>query len=345
MSGISRRNAIKSVGVVGLSTLAGCMGGEENEENDEAIPTGWSETGSAGYATGQIVATVLDQESDISIDARGTGSAENMRLMDTGELAMGYSNAYLYDLVMRDAEQFEDNPIENKPVQAFGAMAANMFFIAHSEFEMETISDIAGHRATIYQPSVSMYPAVAEGFGNMGLLDKFDERQMGTGDIADAFVNQEVDATLAYNVAGDAVPSWLEEIVSRMDDDELDVLVPTSEEIEAMTGVNGVSAGESARPPELYDDREAPEVTRFNLMYGTYATADEDVLDQQTMYNILSTLHENREQIREEASILKQFGTEPNMFSDFVIPEYPVHPGAVEFYEEQGWWSNEYTET
>lgn len=354
---INRRKFIQTASASGIALgLAGCTstdnegtpegGGEEGGNGNgngggnggsTRLITGWSEEGSSGFTVGNVLAKIMSQyNEDINIDVRSTGSAENLRLLSRGELNFGYTNAHLYDLAMRDQPPYKKKPLETKPLQAFGIFGAQMFYLARANSDVETISDFAGKRVSIFTPSVSMYAAAQHGLQEAGVYSKMDERQISISDIPQAFSNGRIDVTLAYNAAQTLTPSWVQDMVSRMKDDEFNFVKPTKSEAEAMT-VGGVNINE-AKPPSVYENQEAPTIRRLSLSYSQHCRPD---VSEDDVYGFIKTIHEHRDQAAQESALLKPFGTQSTFF-DPIVKEHPVHPGAVKYFKEQGWWSDEY---
>jgi len=69
--------------------------------------------------------------------------------------------------------------------------------------------------------------------------------------------------------------------------------------------------------------------------YSGILVADPD-LDEEMVYKLCSTLYSKEESVRKIAKELEFFRLENAL--KMIIPQYPIHKGAVRFYKEKGIW-------
>ncbi len=311
--------------------------GSESGDYDKQIQAGWAEEGGAGFTLGQVVATLLDQNSDFGMDVGATSGAANMRRLDQNDYDIGYTNSHVYSLAYDRKDPFDDPPIEQDIWQIFGVFDVEYFFIARSDANVETIADFAGKDVTIYTPAASMHLAARDGLENVGVYGEMNERQYSVSNVPRPFESGEVDVAMAYNVIGDITPSWVQELTPQLDDDEFNFVKMTDEEAEMMgTGGNTMI---KHTPSGYYSETDPPEIWASRIGYNQHAPTN---FPDDLMYDFLEELHGLSDEAQEENPLAARLGTQEGF--ELLLSNYPIHPGAAEFYRDQGWWSDDWTE-
>lgn len=353
MSSISRRHYLSGTASVGSLLIAGCLGGDDDTDDadgsdtdddgfefgdyDEQISAGWAEEGGAGYTLGQIVATQLHEHSEFGMDVGATSGGANMRHLDEGDYDLGYTNAHVYTLAYDRKNPYDNPEIEQDIWQAFGIFDVTCFFIAREDSGVETLSDFEDANVTIYTPAASMHLAARDGLENVGVYEDMNERQYPVNDVPRPFETGEVDVAMAYNVVEEITPGWVQELTPQLDDDEFKFVQMTDEEADLM-GVGGNTMVKHT-PSGYYEDDGEPEIWAFRLGYNQHALPD---FPDDLMYDFLQDLHDLSENFHEDSPLAARLGTQEGF--ELLLKDYPIHPGAAEFYQDQGWWNDEWTE-
>lgn len=370
----SRREFIKYAGAAsGLAALAGCTGNPDGESDggsgdssdggsgdsngdsggssggssdgdsggSQKIVTGWAGEGSAGYSVGTSLAGVIEQNSDsISIDVRATQTAENPRLLAQGELDMIYTSSLVHHHVMSEQGAYSERVVDPKPLQMYGLFPVEYFFIARSGTEIESFGDLSGKRVTIYNPSTSAWLVGKSALEAVGVYSGIDQRRMEISAVPDEFTSGNLDAIMVYTVSQNIVPGWIQELVSRMNDDEYQIVLPTDSELEKLQSAPGIIQ-RSYKPSGIYSNSEPPEVPLFGQLLCMYAHPE---LDNEVVQEFMRVTQENSDTLGEQTAFLNGWG-EKGLLLDQMAEEYPFHPGAADFFEEIGWWDEDvYTE-
>jgi TRAP transporter TAXI family solute receptor len=353
MPTVDRRHYLRGTASLGALLVAGCVGsddddsgGESNDgedggsgsgDYDQEIQAGWAEEGGAGFTLGQVVSTLLHEHSDFGMDVGATSGAANMRRLDQNDYDIGYTNSHVYSLAYDRKSPFDDPQIEQDIWQIFGVFDVEYFFIARSDANVETLADFAGKNVTIYTPSASMHLAARDGLENVGVYEEMNERQYSVSNVPRPFESGEVDVAMAYNVIGDITPSWVQELTPQLDDDEFNFVQMTDEEAEQMgTGGNTMI---KHTPSGYYSETDHPEIWASRIGYNQHAPPD---FPDELMYNFLEELHRLSDEAQEENALAARLGTQEGF--ELLLNDYPIHPGAADFYRDQGWWSDDWTE-
>lgn len=337
-----RRKVLKAIGSGSVALIAGCTGDNPNGKDTETtrVVGGWSSEGTSGFAVGQVIAKILDQNSDsVRMDSRSTGAGQNLRLLSKGNIDLGYTQSYSYANAMREVAPWNDPPIETKPWQGFGVTPGALFFVSRSESNIKTISDFAGKPVTITNPDIGAYSPTREVLKSVGVWDQIDERSMALSEVPNAFVNGRIDATLVLSLGldGDLVAGAFQEMLERSNSEDITVVEPTDSEVEDML-IPGLKKRDAV--PNLPNiDKEAPEISMPVMWYNVYTRPE---LEDDALYEIVKMMYENKDEMADGHPFGRNM--DERKFIGGMNPEHPVHPGAAKFYKEQGWWDDELSE-
>lgn len=135
-----RRTVLSTMGVTGLGSIAGCLGGNGGG-NDQTIRMHTATESSGAYAMSQGIAAVVNENSDeVRLEGLSSeGSETNVGLLSRGESDMGYIDDSLARKIENGEEPFSD--LDFTATQVFFYYDLATFFITTSD-EIETVNDI-----------------------------------------------------------------------------------------------------------------------------------------------------------------------------------------------------------
>lgn len=318
--------------VFGLAAASCGGGGEADGPSDDGTPTrvflslGTAPPGGAFFVIGSALAEVLNEFGTgfgWTMTAEATsGSQENIRRLDSGELDFAMSNAAITYFAGRGVEGWD----KAYPVRAVMTLAPNVaLFISPAGSGVETIGDLRGKRVGVGPAGAGFEFFVGPLLAAHGLsYDDFrplNATQAGAVDLI-------ADGSAAAVFVGGAVPT------------------PSITQASASQDIHFVRFDEGAKqqlieeylffrpatiPANTYRGQTEPfeglDVGSMHLI--TSANTSEELV-----YNVTKSLYEHRENVVERhaagrainpTNVVRDSGT------DF-------HPGAIRFYQEIGIW-------
>ena len=326
-----RSGFLVSLTVCALAASCG-GGGEGNGESGDSAPSrvflsiGTAPPGGAFFVIGSALAEVLNEFGagfGWTTTAEATsGSQENIRRLDSGELDFAMSNAAITYFAARGGEGWN----KAYPVRAVMTLAPNVaLFISPVGSGVETIDDLRGKRVGVGPAGAGFEFFVGPLLAAHGVTyDDFtplNATQSGAVDLI-------ADGSAAAVFVGGAVPT------------------PSITQASASGDIHFVRYGEDAKrqlieeyvffrpatiPADTYRGQTEPfeglDVGSMHLI--TSASASEELV-----YNVTKSLYEHRENVVERhaagrtinpTNVVRDTGTE-------------FHPGAIRFYQEIGIW-------
>ena len=317
--------------VVLAGVLAASCGGGGGEEGDAApervfLSMGTAPPGGAFFVVGSALAEVLNEFGagfGWNATAEATsGSQENIRRLDGGELDFAMSNAAITYFAVRGGDGWD----KAYPMRAVMTLAPNVaLFIAPEGSGVETVADLRGQRVGVGPAGAGFEYFVGPLLEAHGLTyDDFsplNATQSGAVDLI-------ADGSAAAVFVGGAVPTASITQATASQDIHF---VPFDENARQRLVDEYVFFRPATIPAGTYRGQDEPfeglDVGSMHLI--TSAEADEDLV-----YEVTRTLYEQRESVVEKhaagrainpGNVVRDTGTE-------------FHPGAVRFYREIGIW-------
>jgi TRAP transporter TAXI family solute receptor len=315
-----------------VGTLAASCGGGDGGESGNAAPSrvflsvGTAPPGGAFFVVGSALAEVVNEFGDAfgwSTTAEATsGSQENIRRLDSGELDFAMSNAAITYFAVRGSEGWD----KAYPMRAVMTLAPNVaLFIAPERSDVKTIEDLRGNRVGVGPAGAGFEYFVGPLLAAHGITyDDFtplNATQAGAVDLI-------ADGSAAAVFVGGAVPTASITQASASQDIHF---IPFADEAKRQLIEEYVFFRPATIPAETYRGQaeayEGLDVGSMHLI--TSAAVDEDLV-----YNITKTLYEQRASVVEkhaagrainENNVIRYTGTE-------------FHPGAIRYYQEIGIW-------
>ncbi|MBM63481.1 MAG: hypothetical protein CL484_11095 [Acidobacteria bacterium] len=322
----------KSLVVLVLVALAASCGGSNSEPGTTASPSrvflsvGTAPPGGAFFVVGSALAEVLNEfgtEFGWSTTAEATsGSQENIRRLDTGELDFAMSNAAITYFAVRGAEGWD----KAYPMRTVMTLAPNVaLFITPSSSDIETIADLRGNRVSVGPAGAGFEYFVGPLLGAHDITyDDFtplNATQSGAVDLI-------ADGSAAAAFVGGAVPTASITQASASQDIHF---IPFQEEAKQQLIENYLFFRPATIPADTYRGQtEAFEGLDVGSMH-LIASAN---TDESLVYNVTKTLYEQRESVIEKHAAGRAIN--PNNVVRDTGTEF--HPGAIRFYQEIGIW-------
>ena len=318
------------VGLMGVALAAACGGGagdaDDSAPSRQFLSVGTAPPGGAFFVVGSALAEVLNEfggEFGWSTTAEATsGSQENIRRLDSGELEFAMSNAAITYFSVRGGEGWD----KAYPMRTVMTLAPNVaLFITPAGSDVETIADLRGNRVGVGPAGAGFEFFVGPLLGAHGLTyDDFsplNATQSGAVDLI-------ADGSAAAVFVGGAVPtaSITQASASQdihfipFDDAAKQQLIDEYLFFSAATIPAGTYRGQT----EAF---EGLDVGSMHLIAS--AAADEELV-----YNVTKTLYEQRERVVEKHAAGRAIN--PNNVVRDTGTEF--HPGAIRFYQEIGIW-------
>ena len=324
-----RRNGWVAVALA--CVLAASCGGGGGEGGDAApervfLSMGTAPPGGAFFVVGSALAEVLNEFGagfGWNATAEATsGSQENIRRLDSGELDFAMSNAAITYFAVRGGDGWE----KAYPMRAVMTLAPNVaLFISPEGSGVETIADLRGERVGVGPAGAGFEYFVGALLGAHGLTyDDFsplNATQSGAVDLI-------ADGSAAAVFVGGAVPTASITQASASQDIHF---IPFDEDARQRLVDEYLFFRPATIPAGTYRGQDEPfeglDVGSMHLIASAAASDD-------LVYNVTKTLYEQRESVVEKhaagrainpGNVVRDTGTE-------------FHPGAIRFYQEIGIW-------
>lgn len=324
-------------GVIASAVLGGASLGSVAQAN-ETLRWGTSTLGAGSQVTlAAIIATIDEAAPELGVQEQITGGpTENVRLLSQGhlEIAQTTTNVAYDGFFGRGA--FESTG----PAEMYGLLAiypANCTLAVAKDSGIESVHDLAGKRVSVGPPAAGITVIMEKWLEAYGVADEANIVKLGYTDGTDALRSGTVDATLVFGVGG-AAAGYLQELDLAMDIIPLgwDVDGPEFKKVQEMfpeMAIHGTFSSDLAK--HLNQDIQVP--TTYSAEYISPSVPEE------TVYQLMKVLWENREKVEDRAALGAWIGQDPKNMLSGLHPDIPVHPGAARFYKEVGAWDDRYT--
>ncbi len=367
---VDRRKFLYGTTTVGVAGLAGCSG-NGGEASDEGSDGGGGSDGGSGDEDSdeEMSDDGGDEESEASLELRvGTsaGGTQDVglaveRAVSQESDTLSYStiespgyigtiyrmaqeqfNAGITDnnslnKALNETGQFAEQPVSRIPYYGFSAFPYSIYFVARDGTGIETFDDLAGANVYPAEPGYSTRATTLDVLSQDPTADVFDEmniQNMGVGDAPGAMEEGTIDASIAYGTPGVRYTGFVQEMASRVD---LHYVEPTDALIESAESFAG--AGTTRTPYsewEMPQDIGTDEVFTWDLevLYAFNPEANNDAV-----YELCRVVDEHNDVVNEGEAQFNDFGSTEELLG-YAQEAIPVHPGAVQYYEDNDAWDD-----
>jgi len=290
---------------------------------------GSASLGSRGYVAIEAFSSTVNRLTDLQNSSISTaGGAENMALLSQGEIHLGQamssdlSNAYNGNAPYNEKIEF---------AQLFSYTSATLPIVTLMDSDIKTVEDLKGKRLQVGPASGGAVPVMRAVLEAYGILDEVEFVYQSWADAPDTLRLGQVDASAVWHTAGKIAHTGFQKLALtnefRLLDMDIDVLKKVSEKNAGI--VTGTTYKETF---DFYTkDVNSPALSAIVMCNPK--------LDEETIYKIVKTIFDNEEEVISiDEQSLYGFGLETAL--EYVVPTYPIHPGAARYYKEAGVWRN-----
>lgn len=323
------KKLLKVIFVIGILFLFAFMISSANgEQENQLIRMGSSSVGSTAYIHFEAVSYLINQYSDkYDISSISTaGSSENIVLLDEGKIDIGSAGSM--DIHAAWSGERWDREIPILQVASYTYWPLPLITLADTT-EVETINDLIGKHisvAAVGSGTEYMWRTILEEYG---IYDDIRISNLGWADSFEALADGLIVATPGNFPAGKQHPELIR-LATRKDYKVLgidqDILNQARKQNPGILAVT--------LPKEAYEGLQE-DILSPGLYGIVVSTAD---VDDDKIYEFCKIVYEHTEELHEISSVSGHTVLE-NAIKGF-LPEYPVHPGAAQYFKEKGVWDD-----
>lgn len=297
------------------------------QDDEEHISFAGSNPGGLMYYLVGVGGDVFTRESDTyNVTQVSTGgSTENtFRLMD-GSADMGISyNSHMY-LAIQGEEPF-DGEDGGENINAMAKIYDGMSkIVVREDSDIQTMEDLRGKSVALGPPGSGTVWNARNILDALGLLEDIDTEMLSFDDAGRAVQDGHLDAFSQSSAPAASVTELNETVGAR-------VISLTEEEMEKVVEKYPFYYGDHMSG-EYYPGIDEAYVPHFDVSWGVNANVSEDAV-----YEILSIAYEYHDELIEGNVAWSGLSPTIEAFKDLGIP---VHPGAEQYYKDQGLWPEE----
>ena len=303
---------------------------------DQNLVMGSSVEGTWAFRVATGMARLIDRQAEginLSVQPGWTTTA-GIYAYDRNEVQITYTNVGALVDAWNNRGIFKDGPVSYKPYQGIWFMSsAHTLAVEKDNEDINSWSDIAGKGVFPCAAGTGSYTLAQDIFGRLGLWtggeNEADIKQVGYPEVADAFRQGVIDATLIYIMSGETLPSGYADLESRMD---IKIINPSEEEKLIISEMPGYVPGYMIDPKKVFrGDVGVDEIWGIALLFGWHFGPAEDT---ETVYKITKTWYENADELLAiDAGFLEfknnGFGLNASVYNAY--PDIPVHPGVAKY--------------
>ncbi len=290
---------------------------------------GSANLGSTGYIQWESVSFVVNkhQQELLASSLSTAGTTENVILLDQGNIEL----ANLTSLEVFAASEGK-SPFKKKVDiwQVFSWTVWAQPMVALADSGIKDYRDLAGKSVSVLKRGSganSMYQMVLEEYG---IYDKLQKQYLSWDDSVTALIDGLIEASPSSFPGGVPVPAMLN-LAAREEYVVLDL------DLEVMKRVSERNKGVivTTLPKTAYEglEKDMPS-PGFAGIAGSTKAVEDDVI-----YAFCKAVFENTDELHKITDVSLQ--TRLENATRWLLPEYPVHPGAARYFKEKGVWRDE----
>ncbi|WP_026988490.1 TAXI family TRAP transporter solute-binding subunit [Fodinicurvata fenggangensis] len=328
---VGRRTALRFAagGAAGLaSVLTLPQGTVAKELAPSVLHWGSSSLGSTGYVIIEALASTVNDKTNLRNSSMSTsGGAENMALIGEGAIHLGQTTSSDWPAAIKGEEPY------NKPIkchQMFAYTMWNMPPLVRADSNIESFADLQGKRIMPSNPTSSAGAMWKVVFKAAGMDEDVDWNYGSWRETYNALKTGKVDAIPALVTNGRPSPILTELLVSQK---VRAIEVPKDIMDKARTLNPGVLS-ESVSSAAWDGDGQTIKSPTISGVVGAHPD-----LDPEICYKVTKAIFENEAEIRKIGVQLQDIKLQ--FAVDYLLTEYPVNPGAAQYFKEKGVWRDE----
>lgn len=316
-------------------------GGDGNEDAQYQMDVGTSAGGTmdVGLGVEQAVAEVSDILNYSTVESPGyIGTAYRM---NEDAFDAGFVDVNTMNKARTQTDMFEENPVDQLPWYGFFAFPYSIYIMARDGTGIETFDDLAGANVYPAEPGYTTRATSLDVWSQEPTADVYEEMNIIDMDVADApgaMEEERIDAAIAYGTKGIGNTGWVVEYDARVD---VHYVQHTDALIESIEMFPGASLGRfDENPAEAFvwdQDIGTDEIVTWNFS-PTISFHPET--EDEAVYELCRIAGEENDAIREAE---QRFTPEsPEDLVSAPLENYPYHPGAAQYYKDQGVWNDDW---
>lgn len=331
---LSRRRALAGIGAASTFGLAGCTGSLDQlgggGSNNLRMATSTSDT--SAYQMSQGIAKVVNENSDLKLDARPSdGAKQSMRLMDKGELDLAYTDTLNAYKIVNKVGEYKDNPFDSELRQVFHYYDIQGGLVTRGDTGIETVNDLAGKKVSPNPVGTAMRDVMMAHLSHANGVDQMKQLALGYGEEASALKEGRADVVTDIRINAKLTPSYVQEQYSIVNDAWL--LHWPDDVVQSIKGDNRIKGSyypaNKMKGPN-YGDRSEEWWTDTVYVVFTKASVDPEPIN-----TLLQTMWDNMDALAEYHSLAGAW-KDKSFLSGKFNPNIPVHEGAKQFYDNIG---------
>jgi len=330
----SRRRFIRNTGglALGAGTLAALGPMAPALAQNKILQWGSASLGSTGYVIITVLAATVNKFSKLRNSALSTaGGAENMALLGEGILDFGQSTSTDWQPAIDGTGRYEGSPV--KAYQMFSYTAWNLSPMVRADSGINSVQDLIGKKvmpASAGGATTGMWHTM---FKAAGIFDKVDWNYGSWNETYGAIKTGAADCIpiLLTNGRPSARVRELEAagIGMKVLDIPEDLLAKAQE----------MNPGLLSMVVEPGNVKWLDKPTRLASIGGILAVHPR--VDEETAYQVTKAVLDNVQYVTSKGSELQDVSLD--FATKYLIPKYPVHPGAARYLKEKGVWRDDLT--
>jgi TRAP transporter TAXI family solute receptor len=278
------------------------------------------------YQVALHVCNLINKHSDGSYNCVGRpalGSVFNINAVNRGLLDFGVAQSDRNWQAANGAADWEGSPVEGLR-SVFSVHPETVLLVTRADTGIDSVDDLAGRNVNIGNPGSGQRGNAEDVLGLYGInVDEDIEAQgLQQNEASRALIDQKIDAffyTVGNPAAAIEEPANSTDIrIVPIDSDAIREFI-ADKPYYVMTAIQ----------PGTYEGVDEPVET-----YAVKATVvASDALEQEVVYDVVKIVMENLDELRAAHAAFKHLEPAEMMLG----LSAPLHPGAAQYYEEQGW--------
>ncbi|MEZ5818597.1 MAG: TAXI family TRAP transporter solute-binding subunit [Hyphomicrobiaceae bacterium] len=329
MTDFDRRSVLKTASLAGLATLTPSFVTSALAQ-DKIYKWGSSSLGSTGYQIIAVLAATASKHSKERHTSLATaGGSENMALLREKQIDFGQTTSTDWEPAIKGTGKFKGRPVE--AVQMFAYTVWQCSPIVRADSPIKTLADLKGKR---------VMPATAGG-ATRGLWDALFKAAGVAQDVRMTFGSwQETYDALAAG-AVDCIPSLLTSgnpsgVMRKLETTHKVRVLPIDEALIKKAKELNPGVLSATVKPATWPTLAAPTLM---LSFGGIAATRPDV-PKELVYNVTKAVFDNLTEVHQTGGVaLKELS--PEFATSYLLPAYPVHAGAAQYFKEKGVWRDD----